>query len=222
MNLMLGKAGAVRGQARRPDKGHKSNGSSRKKIGTFSGEGSVMKRFQFGLEREARPQRPVGKDWIGELQLTHEKSSRLWGWRGERAAVAKANNKHTSNTRLAVGGTLKRIPRERKQKRRRCSLLRRSCDGRQRNRVSNQSPGGTPGSPGHRKAVKWAGRLGEREGGGGGLRKAAAANGQNTSQELPGAVFHVQSRNSVPFWFGVLVSLNYVLWGTSEIRENTS
>lgn len=164
MNLMLGKAGAVRGQARRPDKGHKSNGSSRKKIGTFSGEGSVMKRFQLGLEREARPQRPVGKDWIGELQLTHEKSSRLWGWRGERAAVAKANNKHTSNTRLAVGGTLKRIPRERKQKRRRCSLLRRSCDGRQRNRVSNQSPGGTPGSPGHRKAVKWAGRLGEREG----------------------------------------------------------
>lgn len=37
MNLMLGKAGAVRGQARRPDKGHKSKARSRKKIGVFSG-----------------------------------------------------------------------------------------------------------------------------------------------------------------------------------------
>lgn len=31
MNLMLGKAGAVRGQAKRPDKNHKSNARKRRK-----------------------------------------------------------------------------------------------------------------------------------------------------------------------------------------------
>lgn len=116
MNLRLGKAGAVRGRARRPDRGHKSNGSGNRKIGTFAGGGSVMKRFQLGLEREARPRRPVGRNWMGELQPTNEKRSRLWGWRGARARVAKANNKHTGNTHMAVGGTLKRTPRERRQK----------------------------------------------------------------------------------------------------------
>lgn len=71
-----------------------------------------MKRFQPGLKREARPQRHGGG-----LQITNEKSSRLWGWRGEQAWTAEGHNKDTSNARLAVGGTLKLIPKERKQKR---------------------------------------------------------------------------------------------------------
>lgn len=82
-----------------------------------------MKRFQPGLKREARPPRHGREELDGGLQVTNEKSSRLWGWEGERAWVAKANNKDTSNTRLAVGGTLKLIPKERKQKRHSCFLL---------------------------------------------------------------------------------------------------
>lgn len=88
MNLVLGEAGAVRGRARRPDRGHKSPGRRREKIGTFAGEGSVMKRFQPALERRG-----------GEAQ-----SSRSWGRRGARGGVAKANHKHTGNTRVATGG----------------------------------------------------------------------------------------------------------------------
>lgn len=73
-----------------------------------------MKRFRPGLKREARPQRHGGEELDQGLQTTNEKSSRLWGWRGEQAWVAKANNKDTSNTCLAVGGNLKLIPKERK------------------------------------------------------------------------------------------------------------
>lgn len=83
-----------------------------------------MKRFQLGLKREARPQRYGGEELDWGLQITNEKSSRLWGWRGEGAWTSEADYEDTSNTRLAGsggGGTLKLIPKERKQKR--CSLL---------------------------------------------------------------------------------------------------
>lgn len=175
-----------------------------------------MKRFQLGLEREVRPQRPVGKNWIGDRNKQAKRAADYGG--GEESRLGR--QRPTTNTLAAHvghGGDFETIPKERKQKRRGCSSLRHIWDGRQRNRVSSQSPGGTPGGPGQRTAVMWARRLWR-----GSLRKAAAANGQNTSQELPGAVFHIHSLNSVHFWFGMFVSLNYVLWGTSEIRGNTN
>lgn len=56
-----------------------------------------------GLKREARPQRYGGEKLDWGLQITNEKSSRLWGWRGEGTWMAEVDNKDTSNTLLAGG-----------------------------------------------------------------------------------------------------------------------
>ena len=81
----------------------------------------MMKRFQPGLKREARPQRHGGEEADSGLEIRNEKSSRLWGWERRQTWTCRGCNKDTRSTPLAVAGSFETAP-EKERKEIECKL----------------------------------------------------------------------------------------------------
>lgn len=102
-----------------------------------------MKRFQPGLKRAARPQRHGGEELDWGLQITNEKSSKLWGWREKGAGLDNRGQqqRHWQHT-LAYGGNFETDP-QRKGRKKMWLLLLHTSGEMQRNLAIDQNQRGT-------------------------------------------------------------------------------